>query len=299
MTAPRLEETRRARRLGEGRSCQWWDAGYNGRMKLCQGSLCVCFCIVAVLVGLTAGVGGAAEVPQVLPPNETAYSSDELRLLASALDALREALSDPTYASRKTFELVGRGAWASAQFAMYTAGVLAGDGYEVRLASAEGWPDGVHTWVLVGLPIGDRTAWVPVEASPVIGEKQLALGAIPEEEGASGLRQFDEPYLTFSRSEELPANSPPTAEVRCPRAVSVADWFSLGATGSADEDGSIVLYVWSFGDGTPSSAVAARSVRHRYVRVGTYTVTLTVVDNRGARSTAEASVHSTSSCGCG
>ncbi|MDD5646753.1 MAG: PKD domain-containing protein, partial [Candidatus Bipolaricaulis sp.] len=88
-------------------------------------------------------------------------------------------------------------------------------------------------------------------------------------------------------------------KIRCPETVQVADWFSLGATGSSDEDGSIVLYLWDFGDGTPASAVVARSARHRYVRAGTYTVTLTVVDNRGATATAEATVHSTSSCGCG
>lgn len=51
------------------------------------------------------------------------------------------------------------------------------------------------------------------------------------------------------------------------------------ARGSSDVDGTIVDYVWDFGDG--ETAQGAR-VRHSYTRVGAYSPMLTVTDNTGA-----------------
>lgn len=50
------------------------------------------------------------------------------------------------------------------------------------------------------------------------------------------------------------------------------------ATESYDEDGSIVEFQWSFGDGTTGTGEV---VDHIYELAGTYTVTLTVIDNDG------------------
>lgn len=47
---------------------------------------------------------------------------------------------------------------------------------------------------------------------------------------------------------------------------------------STDSDGQIVSYAWSFGDGTTDNGV---NVRHQYQKGGTYTVALTVTDDRG------------------
>jgi hypothetical protein len=49
------------------------------------------------------------------------------------------------------------------------------------------------------------------------------------------------------------------------------------ASGSSDPDGSIVSWVWDFGDGGTASGVNAS---HVYTAIGTYTATLTVVDDR-------------------
>ncbi|UOX99768.1 PKD domain-containing protein [Blastococcus sp. PRF04-17] len=77
-----------------------------------------------------------------------------------------------------------------------------------------------------------------------------------------------------------PANLPPTA-----RFAATADGLVAGfdGTGATDVDGTITGYAWNFGDGsTGAGATASRT----YAAAGTYPVTLTVTDNRGATSTA-------------
>lgn len=53
----------------------------------------------------------------------------------------------------------------------------------------------------------------------------------------------------------------------------------FNGTSSTDPDGTIAMYEWNFGDGTPVSSSAIAS--HTYEAAGTYSVTLTVTDNRG------------------
>src|SRR5687768_9648341 len=62
---------------------------------------------------------------------------------------------------------------------------------------------------------------------------------------------------------------------------------SFNAGGSYDPDGTIANYAWIFGDGTTASGMTPSRT---YAAVGTYTVTLTVTDNRGATSTQTRSV---------
>ena len=62
--------------------------------------------------------------------------------------------------------------------------------------------------------------------------------------------------------------------------------------GSFDPDGSIASYSWNFGDGGSASGAAPT---HAYTTTGTYTVTLTVIDNLGAQGSASTSVVITSS----
>ena len=53
---------------------------------------------------------------------------------------------------------------------------------------------------------------------------------------------------------------------------------AFNASDSYDPDGIIVSYFWDFGDGTNATGV---TVNHAYAHNGTYTVTLTVIDNDG------------------
>jgi len=63
---------------------------------------------------------------------------------------------------------------------------------------------------------------------------------------------------------------------------------SVDGGASFDLDGVVVAHAWDFGDGSPPAAGAAAS--HAYGDDGTYVVTLTVTDNRGAYGSASAAV---------
>jgi len=58
----------------------------------------------------------------------------------------------------------------------------------------------------------------------------------------------------------------------------------FSAAGSTDFDGTIVSYVWDFGDG---DSAQTSTVSHTFVTAATYTVTLTVTDNDGGVSVAQ------------
>ncbi len=64
---------------------------------------------------------------------------------------------------------------------------------------------------------------------------------------------------------------------------------NFSATGSSDADGSIVSYLWNFGDGGSQSGATAQRV---YSVPGTYTATLTVTDNAGLTDTRSVTITS-------
>ncbi len=193
---------------------------------------------------------------------------------------------------------------------MYTAGVLSGEGYETLLVSGDGWPDGVHTWVLVGILLGAKTAWIPVEATPEAGHSQQILGRIPSTTDATGKLWFDSRYVSFGNVIDLPPNLPPVAKIRPPVAEIVAgESTRLLAITSVDPDGEIVLYKWDFGDGR-TRVFTSWSARHEFKEAGNYTIQLIVIDNGGKNATTSLTVNVVerdesgessegSDCGCG
>ena len=84
----------------------------------------------------------------------------------------------------------------------------------------------------------------------------------------------------------LSTNQAPTASFSASTADLTAD---VDASESADADGSIASYAWDFGDGSTGEGKAAS---HTYAEAGTYTVALTVTDDKGTttRTTSQVTV---------
>jgi len=81
----------------------------------------------------------------------------------------------------------------------------------------------------------------------------------------------------------LPTNQPPTASFTfSPTNPLVNQWITFDGRASSDPDGTITSWAWDFGDGATGTG---SQIQKRYSSGGTYTVALTVTDNRGATAT--------------
>lgn len=198
---------------------------------------------------------------------------------------------------------LGEHRWAtSLNFAAYTAGLLASRGYMTRLVAQAGWADGQHAWVLVGVPLAGKLAWIPVEATPAAAEVQRILGRLPLRTDAGGQLWFDGAYLHPADEISLPANLFPGARVNfTPSKGKTGVAMTFLGDGARDPDGEILHYRWTFGDGTTGKG---HKVDHTYAAPGIHTLALTVIDSRGASHTVvlpftvEGEAEKTE-CGCG
>ncbi len=77
-----------------------------------------------------------------------------------------------------------------------------------------------------------------------------------------------------------PDNKPPVSNAGGPYTAMVDVPLQLDASKCQDPDGEVVFYRWNFGDG--SSQILEENPTHIYRNTGTYTVTLTIIDNDNA-----------------
>jgi PKD repeat protein len=77
-------------------------------------------------------------------------------------------------------------------------------------------------------------------------------------------------------------NRSPVASFASPRSVQMAAPATFDASASSDEDGSIFGYTFDFGDGSQLLTQNSPFASHTYSSRGTYLVTLTVTDDKGA-----------------
>ncbi|MCK4733587.1 MAG: PKD domain-containing protein, partial [Methanophagales archaeon] len=77
----------------------------------------------------------------------------------------------------------------------------------------------------------------------------------------------------------LALNSPPVSDPNNPYTGTEGVSILFKGSGSYDPDGTIVSYLWAFGDGKNATEV---NPTHTYTQNGTYNVTLTVTDNEAA-----------------
>lgn len=93
---------------------------------------------------------------------------------------------------------------------------------------------------------------------------------------------------TSATAPQKPENKPPVASMEFAPTFGEAPltvYFS--AATSTDSDGQIVSYVWNFGDGTQGNGLFAE---HEYTKKGSFVVTLTVTDDKGASSSTKGTV---------
>jgi PKD repeat protein len=93
----------------------------------------------------------------------------------------------------------------------------------------------------------------------------------------------DNVTATTSKDVDIKGRAPLAAFSINPSSGDVSTTFTFDASASNDSDGSIVNYVWDFGDG---SGASGKVVQHKYASNGTRNVQLTVTDNDGQNRTA-------------
>lgn len=90
--------------------------------------------------------------------------------------------------------------------------------------------------------------------------------------------------LTSTDSVKVIISARPIIDISAPSEGKVGETIMFDASSSLDIDGTIVSYVWSFGDGTSASG---KTVSHFYNKDGVYKVTLVLTDNVGLVSSKE------------
>lgn len=137
-------------------------------------------------------------------------------------------------------------------------------------ASGSGDPDGSvvsYAWDFGDGATGTGRTATRTYASA--GTRTVTL-TVTDDEGATA---------STTRSVTVSANQAPTASF-----TAAVDGLTatLDASGSSDPDGSVASYAWDFGDSTTGTGA---TTSHTYTATGSYTVRLTVTDNRGATDT--------------
>ncbi len=155
-------------------------------------------------------------------------------------------------------------------------------------------PDGTIVSYEWDLGDGNTAAGVAVEHTYQAAGSYLVNLTVTDDNGAT-----DEDFALIEVAEG-PANTPPAADAGTDKIAGVGESIMFDGSASADSDGTIVDWVWDFGDGETASG---EQVSHAYAAGGNYMVRLTVTDNDGA--TDEDSVlvtietpSSGSGCGC-
>ncbi len=108
-----------------------------------------------------------------------------------------------------------------------------------------------------------RKEWAVIAAMLVAALVTQGCSKTSEDESESSIQATGQPVAAFTVSAYT--GSPPLA-------------VTFDATGSTDSDGSIVEYVWTFGDGDTGSGA---QISHQYTTTGSFAAKLTVTDDSG------------------
>lgn len=244
------------------------------------------------LVLALAVIAVGQDVPTVLQIADPAYSSSDRTALVQGVERLEDALEETHLIP--AFRLVARG-WTDRSFAAYTAGRLEAGGFQTQIVEASRGDGTLHTWVLAGVSLDSSIGWIPVAATPADMGTSYRIGKIAWATVEGGA--FDADYMVADRVVSLAPNRAPTASFLVLGEVVQQETTSIHSS-ARDADGEIVAYVWSV-NGVQVAVEPSPIFKYIFPEDGTFTLTLTVYDSRGATATASKVVEVLEEGGCG
>jgi len=248
--------------------------------------------IPALLLVLAFVTAVGADEPVVRDLSDPMFSARDRATILSETSTieqiLREGYPIPSY------RLIARG-WLDRDFVLYTAGRIEAAGYAVTVVEGEDVAGGNPMWILAAIPLEGKTAWIPVEAGPPEAGYSSRIGSIPWT-GNPG-SPFSPMYAQFDRIVQLAPNGKPTVSFVAVGQVVVDERTALHAS-ARDPDGTIIAFLWYVNDELVSVETTA-IYSHVFGGTGEPTVTLVVIDNRGAEATASRTFEVLAEGGCG
>ncbi|MEN0083467.1 MAG: PKD domain-containing protein [Leifsonia sp.] len=188
------------------------------------------------------------------------YMQDDGRLVFGVWTGQANTITTPTALNDNQWHMVVATQGPDGM-SLYIDGQLVGTNPQTQAQSYNGYwrIGGDNTWGSTGPYFSgtlDEAAVYSTELTAQQIANQYALGA-------SGTLPNQPPVAAFTSSQSnLTVN--------------------VDGTGSSDPDGTIAAYAWDFGDGGTATTATAS---HAYVAAGTYTISLTVTDDKGAKNT--------------
>lgn len=142
------------------------------------------------------------------------------------------------------------------------------------------WTQGAPTGVVHAVTLDPAVAWtVRLDSAAAVPLRVSAEGVAKIPVTGAGAHT-----LQLLGDGSRPGNLPPVARIAIDRSGGPAPLtVQLDGSGSTDADGTITGYAWAFSDG---GAAVGANASHSFATDGSYTVTLTVTDDLGARSSA-------------
>ncbi|MDI1464429.1 PKD domain-containing protein [Catellatospora sp. KI3] len=132
---------------------------------------------------------------------------------------------------------------------------------------------------------GVRTSRLNGPTGTINNPRPLSIGGKSACDGATVTCDYfvgDIDYIKILKGAGGAANANPVANL-APSCTGLI--CSLSGSGSTDSDGAVQNYAWNFGDGTSADTDSVPATSHTFAAAGTYSVTLTVTDDRGATDT--------------
>ena len=151
--------------------------------------------------------------------------------------------------------------------------------------NGSGSSDADGTIVSYAWTFGDGNSGVGVSPSHTyaVANVYTMTLTVTDNDGATGVDTMTATIMSI-----LPVtNSPPVAVISGPAEAVKGDSVTFSGSGSSDSDGTVIGYFWNFGDGGSGIGVSAS---HTYVTLGSHTITLRVIDDRGAEGTTTATI---------